>query len=63
MYVEWIDNAGIGQLMRCKKRARMAGGELKLMMPSEQVHSMMVLTCLHKVFDIHHSELEAVGSF
>jgi anti-sigma B factor antagonist len=62
-HVEWIDSAGIGQLIRCKKRAKLAGGEVKIMMPSERVHGMMVLTCLHKVFDIYHDELEAVGSF
>jgi anti-sigma B factor antagonist len=62
-HVEWIDSAGIGQMVRCKRRVRMAGGEVKIMLPSEQIHSMMVLTCLHKVFDIYHDELEAVGSF
>lgn len=61
--VEWIDSAGLGELVACKKRAVRQGGEMKILMPSEEVHNMMVLACLHEVFDIFHDELNAVGSF
>ncbi|MFQ5876177.1 MAG: STAS domain-containing protein [Acidobacteriota bacterium] len=62
-HVEWIDSAGLGEMVACKKRAVQSGGEVKILMPSEQVHNMMVLARIHEVFDIFHDELNAVGSF
>jgi len=61
--VEYIDSAGLGELVACKKRAAAKGGDVKLVMPSESVYKVLSIVSLHLVFEIFDSEAKAIGSF
>ncbi len=61
--VDYIDSAGIGELVACKKRAMAKDGDVKLLMPSESVYKVLSMVALHLIFDISDSEAKAVGSF
>lgn len=61
--VEYIDSAGLGELVACKKRAAAKGGDVKLIMPSESVYKVLSIVSLHLVFEIFDSEAKAIGSF
>ena len=61
--VEYIDSAGLGELVACKKRATAKGGDVKLVMPSESVYKVLSIVSLHLVFEIFDSEAKAIGSF
>ena len=61
--VEYIDSAGIGELVACKKRAMAQDGDVKLLMPSESVYKVLSMVALHLIFEISDSEAKAVGSF
>jgi|SRR5437762_1769429 len=61
--VEYIDSAGIGELVACKKRAAAKGGDVRLMMPSASVYKVISMVSLHLIFQIFDSEAKAIGSF
>jgi anti-sigma B factor antagonist len=61
--VEYIDSAGLGELVACKKRAAAKGGNVKLIMPNESVYKVLSIVSLHLVFEIFDSEAKAIGSF
>ena len=61
--VDYIDSAGLGELVACKKRATAKGGDVKLVMPSESVYKVLSIVSLHLVFEIFDSEAKAIGSF
>jgi anti-sigma B factor antagonist len=61
--VEYIDSAGLGELVACKKRSTAKGGDVKLVMPSESVYKVLSIVSLHLVFEIFDSEAKAIGSF
>ncbi|HZM70415.1 MAG TPA: STAS domain-containing protein [Candidatus Cryosericum sp.] len=61
--IEYIDSAGLGELVACKKRATAKGGDVKLVMPSESVYKVLSIVSLHLVFEIFDSEAKAIGSF
>ena len=61
--VEYIDSAGLGELVACKKRASAKGGNVKLVMPSESVYKVLSIVSLHLVFEIFDNEAKAIGSF
>ena len=61
--VDYIDSAGLGELVACKKRASAKGGDVKLIMPSESVYKVLSIVSLHLVFEIFDSEAKAIGSF
>jgi len=61
--VRFIDSAGLGQLIACRKRTLQRGGDIKLLNPGKQVHEVLVMTLLADVFEIHTDENEAVASF
>jgi anti-sigma B factor antagonist len=61
--VEYIDSAGLGELVACKKRAAAKGGNVKLVMPSESVYKVLSIVSLHLVFEIFDNEAKAIGSF
>ncbi|HEU4401172.1 MAG TPA: STAS domain-containing protein [Candidatus Polarisedimenticolia bacterium] len=62
-HVRWIDSSGMGEMVACRKRVAERGGELKLLMPSEKIYSLLVLVRFHEYFQIHHDESQAVVSF
>ena len=61
--VGYIDSAGLGELVACKKRSAERNGDTKLLLPSKRVRDLLVLVKLTDVFDIFEDELQAVGSF
>ena len=61
--VRFIDSAGLGQLIACRKRTLDRGGDIKLLNPAKQVHEVLVMTLLADVFEIHTDEDEAVAAF
>jgi anti-sigma B factor antagonist len=60
--LEFIDSSGVAALLRGRRQARRAGGELLLAAPQQQVLRVLTLTRLIDVFPVHASVAEAVGS-
>jgi len=60
--VEFIDCSGVAALVRARKQARDAGGELLLAAAQQQVLQVLTLTRLIDVFSVHVSVAEASGS-
>lgn len=61
--VEYVDSAGIGELIQSFTTIRNQGGQMKLVNLNKKVHDLLVTTNLHKVFDIHKDEASAIKSF
>jgi anti-sigma B factor antagonist len=61
--VRFIDSAGLGQLIACRKRTLDRGGDIKLLNPGRQVKDVLVMTLLADVFEIFDDEAGAVASF
>jgi anti-sigma B factor antagonist len=61
--VEYVDSAGIGELVRSFSTIRNQGGQMKLVNPHKKVQHLLEATNLHKVFDIQHDEASAIKSF
>ncbi len=61
--VGFIDSAGLGELVACKKRTVERGGDIKLLRPVGQVHKLLVMTLLTRMFEVYHDEETAVSSF
>ena len=61
--VEYVDSAGIGELVAAKKRAVEKKGDVKLLMPNQTVYNVLSMLSLHLIFDIHQDEAKAVRAF
>src|SRR5215470_8793120 len=61
--VDFIDSAGVGELMGSFTSVRNAGGDLKLCNLTQKVHDILNVTKLYTVFDIKDDEFTAVKSF
>src|SRR5262245_26680950 len=61
--VDYVDSAGLGELVAVKKRAAAKGGTVKLVMPNESVYKVMSIVSLHLAFEIIDSEAKAIASF
>jgi anti-sigma B factor antagonist len=61
--VDYIDSAGIGELVNAFTRVRDAGGELKLLNLNQRVHDILQIARLVTVFDVQTSEPNALSSF
>ncbi len=61
--VNYIDSAGIGELVSGYSTAKRQSGELKLLNLSKRVRDLLQLTKLYTVFDVHTDEHAAVVSF
>ncbi|MFQ5876375.1 MAG: STAS domain-containing protein [Acidobacteriota bacterium] len=61
--VDYIDSAGIGELVASKKRAASGGGDIRLLLPSDSVYQVLSIVQLHLVFQIFDNESKAIGSF
>jgi anti-sigma B factor antagonist len=59
--LEFIDSSGVAALVRGRRQARDAGGELLLAAPQQQVLRILTLTRLIDVFPVHATVAEAVG--
>ena len=60
---EYVDSAGIGELVAAKKRAVEHKGDVKLLMPNKTVYNVLSMLSLHLIFDIQSDEAKAVGAF
>jgi anti-sigma B factor antagonist len=60
--VDFIDSAGLGELVRSLASVRSHSGQLKLVNPSENVHKLLRITKLDQVFDIEKDEASALMS-
>ena len=60
--LEFIDSSGVAALVRGRRQARYAGGQLLLAAPQQQVLRVLTLTRLIDVFPVHASVAEAVCS-
>jgi len=61
--VDFIDSAGLGELVRSHAAVRSHGGQLKLVNPSASVWDLLKITKLDQVFDIPADETTALASF
>jgi anti-sigma B factor antagonist len=59
--LEFIDSSGLAALVRGRKLARLAGGELRLAAPQPRVQRILTLTRLTDVLPVHASVDEAAG--
>jgi anti-sigma B factor antagonist len=61
--VDYIDSAGLGELVAAHTAIRSANGELKLMNLSRRVNDILQITRLFTVFDVQANEDAALRSF
>jgi anti-sigma B factor antagonist len=61
--VDFIDSAGLGELVRSHAAVRSQGGQLKLVNPSASVWDLLKITKLDQVFDIPPDEATALAGF
>jgi anti-sigma B factor antagonist len=61
--VTYIDSGGLGTLVALYTTARNAGGAIKLARLTQRVGDLLQVTKLLTVFEVYHSEDEAVQSF
>ncbi|HEY6767974.1 MAG TPA: STAS domain-containing protein [Candidatus Sulfotelmatobacter sp.] len=61
--VDYIDSAGVGELVAGFTAVRNSGGELKLLNLTKKVNDVLNVTKLYTVFDIKDDEFKAIKSF
>jgi anti-sigma B factor antagonist len=61
--VNYIDSAGLGELVACFNSVTAAGREMKLLRPGKRVDSMLHITKLYSTFDIYEEEAPALAGF
>ncbi len=61
--VDYVDSAGIGELVAAKKRAKEKKGDVKLLMPNQTVYNVLSMLSLHLIFDIQQDEVKALAAF
>jgi len=60
--LEFIDSSGLAALVRARKHARHAGGDLLLAAPQRQVLRVLAITRLADIFCVHACVEDAAGS-
>lgn len=61
--VNYVDSAGLGELVGAYTSVKNAGGELKLLNISKKIKDLLVITKLVTVFEVKNDEKEAIASF
>lgn len=61
--VDFVDSAGLGSLLSCLKKAKSAGGELKIFGLTKSVRSLFELMRMQKIFSIYDDRSMAIASF
>ena len=61
--VTGVDISGLGELVSAYTSVRSAGGELKLLNLSREVHDLLQVTKLITVFEIEDDEASAISAF
>jgi anti-sigma B factor antagonist len=60
--VDYVDSAGLGELVTAFTVVRAQGGQLKLLKLTHRIHDLLQITKLLTVFDSFESETEAIKS-
>jgi anti-sigma B factor antagonist len=60
--VDYVDSAGLGELVTAFTVVRAQGGQLKLLKLTHRIHDLLQITKLLTVFDAFESETEAIKS-
>ena len=60
--VDYIDSAGLGELVTSFTVVRAQGGQLRLLKLTHRIHDLLQITKLLTVFDAFESETEAIKS-
>jgi anti-sigma B factor antagonist len=60
--VEYVDSAGIGEIVRTHATIRSHGGQLKIVNPSRKVRELLQITKLDRVLEIEQDEASALNS-
>ena len=61
-HVDYVDSAGLGELVTAFTIVRAHGGQLKLLKLTHRIHDLLQITKLLTVFDAYDSETEAIKS-
>jgi anti-sigma B factor antagonist len=61
--VNYIDSAGLGELIGSYASVRSRGGEVKLLNTQKKVHDLLQITKLYTVFEVFTDEATALESF
>ena len=61
--VNYVDSAGLGELIRAHGAAKDRAASVKLLSPSDRVKYVLQLTRLHKYFETYEDEGSALASF
>jgi anti-sigma B factor antagonist len=61
--INYIDSAGLGELVTAFASVRNRGGELKLLNLAKRVNDLLQITKLYTIFDVKDDEAAAVGAF
>ena len=61
--VQFVNSSGLGMLIGSLTTMRNAGGELKIAGASKKVETLIQVTKLHDVFDMHKTVSAAIASF
>ena len=61
--VQYIDSAGLGELVRTHAALQRRGGQFKIVNRNPKVQDLFKATTLHRVFDVHQYEATAIPSF
>ena len=61
--VEYINSAGLRELVEALKLCKKEGGNVRILTPSEKVYDVLDLSGLTTIFDIYRNEADAVASF
>ena len=60
--VDFLDSTGLGVLVEGLKRVRTRGGDLSIVVTQDKIVKIFEITGLNKVFPIHGTRDEALGS-
>lgn len=61
--VKFVDSSGLGALISCLRQVNGRRGDLRLCEMSRTVRALFELMRMHRVFNIHDTRADAVGSF
>ena len=62
-HVQTMNSSGLSMLIGALTTMRNAGGDLKLAAPSKKIESLLVITKLSTVFELHPTIAKAISSF
>jgi anti-sigma B factor antagonist len=61
--LKFVDSSGLGSMLHCLRQLEGMNGQLKLCCMAKPVRSIFELVRMHKIFEIHITEEEALRSF